>query len=361
MSTQHTVCITGAAGYVGAMLCEQFAKRDDIVRIVAIDKEEQPAALQKIEKITWITANTSDKDAWWGALETAQPDVVVHTAWHIREMYGRQHIEWKWNVDGSRAIFDFVFAHPTVKRLVYFSTAAVYGAYKENTIEHRFTEDEPMREEEYSYAREKIKVEEILKEVYAEALEKGGVTPIVSIVRPAAITGPRGRFMRIRFGLQSALSGKLKGNFFYRLVSLMVSYVPATPWWVRQFIHEDDVTDIVALLAFDGKISHQYEVFNIAPPGEPVLAPQMAESVGKKVLPVKPWMVRIAFFIFWHISRGKIPNGRGVWRFYSYPIVLDGSKLTSVYDYHYQHDSRNAFGKTAGRYEYAVPEAERRA
>lgn len=360
MSQQRTICITGAAGYVGAMLCEQFAKRDDVARIFALDKEEQPDALKGLEKIVWITANTSDREKWWSALEAGQPEIVVHTAWHIREMYGRQHIEWKWNVEGSRAIFDFVFSHPSVKRLVYFSTAAVYGAYKENTVDHRFKEDEPMREEEYSYAREKIKVEEILKESFSTA-QKKGVTPTVSIVRPAAITGPRGRFMRIRFGLQSALSGKLKGNLFYRLVSLMVSYVPATPWWVRQFIHEDDVADIVGLLAFDEKISHSYEVFNIAPPGEPVFAPQMAESVGKKVLPVKPWMVRIAFFIFWHLSRGKIPNGRGVWRFYSYPIVLDGSKLSEMYGYDYQYNSRDAFGKTSGRYEYAVPEAERRA
>lgn len=360
MTTQHTVLITGAAGYVGGMLVEQYAARDDVARVIALDKEKRPETLAERDKVLWMTANTADRDTWHDAVTALAPTIVVHAAWQIRELYGRQHVEWRWNVAGSRAIFEFAYALPSVERLVYFSTAAVYGAYAENTVEHRFREEEPMREEEYSYAREKIAAERALREVDAAARAAGGQCPVVSVVRPAAITGPRGRFARVRFGLQSALAGKLSGSIFYRIVSLLVSYVPATPWWVRQFIHEDDVADIITLLAFDERVTHDLEVFNIAPPGEPVYARQMASSVGKGVLPVQPWMVRLAFFVFWHLSRGKIPNGRGVWRFYSYPIVLDGDKLTRQYGYSYQYGPREAFMQTAGRYEHVVPEAERR-
>jgi len=359
MASPHTVFITGAAGYVGTMLTEQFAARADVARVIALDKEPRPETFVGNDKVVWITANTADRDSWYDAVAALAPDIVIHTAWQIRELYGKQHVEWRWNVDGSRAVFECAYGVPSVTRLVYFSTAAVYGAFPENTIEHRFQEDEPMREEEYSYAREKIAAEEALREIDAYARERGEHRPIVSVVRPAAITGPRGRFARIRFGLQSALAGKLSGSIFYKIISLMVSYVPATPWWVRQFIHEDDVADIVALLAFDERVSHELEVFNIAPPGEPVLAPQMAAAVGKGVLPVQPWMVRLAFFVFWHLSRGKIPNGRGVWRFYSYPIVLDGTKLADRYGYAYRCGPREAFMKTAGRYEHVVPEGER--
>jgi len=35
----------------------------------------------------------------------------------------------------------------------------------------------------------------------------------VVLVRPAAVSGPRGRYGRIRFGLQSNLQGKIKGGF----------------------------------------------------------------------------------------------------------------------------------------------------
>lgn len=347
---KHTLFITGGAGYVGAMLCDQFSKRDDMEKIVALDVEEKPEFLAQNEKVEWIRANTVDT-TWQDIARGANPDIVIHTAWHIREMYGKKKEQWRWNVLGSKNVFEFVFGTSSVKKIIHFSTAAIYGACAGNTIEYRFTEKDPMREEEYSYAREKKRAEELLR----KAWEEGAHNKNVFIIRPAAITGPRGRFMRIRFGLQSALMGQLKGSVAYRIVSLLVSFVPATPLWVRQFIHEDDVCDIVAHLAFEKEPQGGYDVLNITPPGAPVLAQEMARAVGKKVLMIWPWMVFLAHFFFWHVTQGKIPTGRGVWRFYSYPVVMDGTKITNQYGYVYAHSSGDAFRHTAGRYEQYIP------
>lgn len=352
---QHTLLIVGGAGYVGAMLCDQFSKRDDVVRIVALDKEPMPELLQHNDKVVWIQANMSD-NTWQEKVTAYNPDVVIHTAWQIREMYGNQKTQWKWNVDGSQAIFDFAFATPSVKKLIYFSTVSSYGAYKTNSLTHYFKEEEPFIEDEYLYGVEKKVVEENLHTMYEE---KKGNAPQIFIVRPAAITGPRGRFMQIRFGLQSALSGQLKKAFIYRLITLMVSFVPATKGWVRQFIHEDDVVDIVALFSFND-LDGEYEVFNISPEGEPVYPKDMAAAVGKKTLLVYPWMVRLAFFWFWHLSRGKVPTARGGWKFYSYPILVDGSRLTKRYGFKYSRNSYDAFYHTDGRYESYVPQDSRR-
>lgn len=351
----HTLFITGAAGYVGAMLCDQLSKRDDVKAIVALDKEEMPDLLRGNSKIVWITANTSD-GSWQERVRNAQPSAVIHTAWQIRMLYGKNETTWKWNVEGSKAVFDFAFTTPSVTRLVYFSTASIYGAYKTNTIEHRFTEDEPMREEQYLYGVEKRAVEEALNELVAE--RRHG--PQVAVVRPAAITGPRGRFSRVRFGLQSALSGQLTGDWVYRIVTALVSFVPATPWWVRQFVHEDDVTDIVTALVCNEWKGSQKEVYNLAPPGPAVLAHDMARAVGKKVLNVPVFLIRLAYFIFWHITRGKVPTSPGVWRFYSYPIVMDGTKVTRLLGHTYRHESLQAFVSTKGRYESVVPETLRK-
>ena len=359
---QNTIFIIGAAGYVGAMLCEQFSERDDVEKIIALDKEQMPELLEGNDKIVWITANTSDS-TWQEEVAKHNPNVVIHTAWQIREMYGDRKTQYLWNVIGSKNVFDFVFNTPSsVERLIYFSTASSYGAEKDNTLEHKFTEDEKFREVEYSYGNEKRIVEEFLEDTYKDAKrhkEGGEGVPQVFIVRPAAITGPRGRFMRIRFGLQSALSGQLKDSFVYRMVSFLVKTVPATEKWCRQFIHEDDVVDIITLLSFEN-LEGEYEVFNITPPGPFVGPHDMAKAVGKKVIILPPFIIRIAFFFFWHLTRGKIPTSRGGWRFYSYPIVMDGSKLTRMYDYQYKHQSLEAFSSTKGRYEQFVPEESRR-
>jgi len=353
MDKKHTILITGAAGYVGAMLVEQFAKRPDVERIIGIDKEPMPENFRNESKLAYFHLNTVDE--WEEQARVYHPTIVIHTAWQIRELYGDRATEWKWNVGGSDKVFDFAFAEKSVERLVYFSTVSSYGAFPSNTLEHRYTEDEPFRKSEYLYAEEKRIVEERLREKYEKSDKRVGV----SVLRPAAITGPRGRFMRIRFGLQSALSGQLKGSFVYGIVSAMVAFVPTTPKWLRQFIHEDDVVGIVERLAF-GEAFGAYEVFNICPPGAVVYGADMARAVGKRQLPIPPWMVRIAFFVFWHLTSGKIPTGRGAWKSYSYPIAVDGSKVTRVLGYTYRYAGPDAFQYTDGEYESYVPEAQRK-
>lgn len=349
---RHTVLITGAAGYVGAMLVDRLAKRDDVAQVLGIDKDRIPDLIRKEPKLKYFNTNTADD--WEKEVREHHPDIIIHAAWQIRELYGAQDMEWDWNVRGSEKVFEYAFAEPEVKRLIHFSTVASYGAFPDNTINHRFTEEEPFRQTDYRYAEEKRAAEERLKAKYDASAHK----PMVAVLRPAAITGPRGRYVRVRFGLQSALAGQLKGGI-YSLVSALVAFVPVTPAWARQFIHEDDIAGIVERLAFGDALPSGYEAFNLCPPGDVVRGADMAKAVGKRVLPVAPWMVRSAFCIFWHATRGKIPTGRGAWKSYSYPIVVDGAKLTRMTGYQYRYAGLDAFRYTDGVYESSVPEGAR--
>ena len=350
---QQTIFIVGGAGYVGEMLAEQMGKRADVEKIILLDKEAQSDYSKQLPKVTYVQHNMAD-DGWQAEVAKYEPTAIVHTAWQIRAMYGQGDEQWRWNVGGSDKVFDFAFSTPSVKKLVYFSTASSYSARKDNRFSHLFTEDEGFRDDDYIYAHEKKVSEEHLQAKYATQKDNSQSVPQISILRPAAITGPRGRFMRIRFGLQSALQGNLKGGFINRLITTLTSFVPATSGWVRQFIHEDDVTDIVLKLVFED-MDWDYNVFNITPVSEPVYAPDMAEAVGKKVLPIQPWMVRFAFWFFWHTTRGRIPTCPGSWRFYSYPLVMSGKKLAQIYTCTY--NSQEAFRYTDGRYEDWVPAA----
>jgi len=348
----HKLFITGGAGYVGQMLVEQFSKRPDVEKIITLDKEPKPDFYNTFankEKVEYIQANTNDNNLWEEKLKNFQPDIVVHTAWQIREIYGNRPLSWAWNIDGSNKIFDFVFNNSCVKRLVCFSTVASYGAFAENTLDYRFTEQDKFRITKYLYAEEKRIMEEELEKKYTQAMGENKNLPIISLVRPAAITGPRGRVDRIRFGLQSALSGSLKGGI-YSVISYLTKLVPVTPKWLRQYIHEDDVNDIVELLSFDERVNHKYEAFNICPPGPCVLGTDMATAVGKKPIMVSPLLIRFVFFWFWHLTRGKIPTAEGSWKGYSYPIAVDGSKLTKMYNYTYKYEPLKAFVENVGRY-----------
>jgi nucleoside-diphosphate-sugar epimerase len=355
MEKGKTIFITGGAGYVGEMLCHQFSLRDDVQKIIALDKEPQSDFSKSLRKVVYVQANMAD-DGWQEKVGVHAPTTVVHTAWQIRAMYGQSEEQWRWNVVGSGKVFDFAFTTPSVGKLIYFSTASSYGARKDNTLEHYFTEAEGFRDDDYIYAHEKKVTEETLHEKYTALTKEGKKVPQVVVVRPAAITGPRGRYMRMRFGLQSALQGNLKGSPIYKLVTLLTSFVPATQGWVRQFIHEDDVNDIVVKFTTED-LPTEYEVYNITPMGEPVFASDMARAVGKKILPIKPWMARLAFWFFWHLTRGKVPTCPHSWRFYSYPVLMSGKKLSGVYSCAYS--SKDAFQYTAGRYESYVPEVYR--
>ncbi len=330
------------------MLIEQFSARADVAAIFTIDKELPSELYKNNPKVTFIQTNMSDPENWVAQAKAFAPDLVIHTAWQIREMYGQKPTQWKWNVTGSDVVFDFAFSTPSVKKLIHFSTVSSYGAFADNSVDHFFKENEGFRKSDYLYAEEKRVVEHHLEEKYAAA-KKAGKTPQVFIVRPAAITGPRGRYMRIRFGLQAALSGQLKENALHRLISAMVSFVPVTKKWLRQFIHEDDVVDIVQLLSFTD-LKGEYEVFNICPPGAPVRGKDMAKAVNKRAVRISPYLIRPVFFVMWNLSRGKVPTSKGGWKSYSYPIAVDGSKLTAQYGYIYKFGSKDAFVKKEGRY-----------
>lgn len=341
-----TIFITGSSGYVGEMLVDQFSKREDVKQIIGVDIVKPSDLTNKNPKLVYIQSNLGDFD-WQDEVKKYQPEIIVHTAWQIREMRDKK-MQYKLNIQGSDNVFDFVFSNTFVKKLIHFSTVASYGAFSDNKIDKLFIEEDSFRKTDYFYAEEKRIAEEHLNE---KRLQNNSNSPQIYIIRPAAITGPRGRYMRIRFGLQSALSGQLKGSksFWYSLISALVSFTPVTKNWCRQFVHEDDINDIVELLSFNDMPS-DFEIFNATPPGPVVLGEDMAKAVNKKSIRVHPRIIQFAFFVMRNISFGKIPTSKGGWKSYSYPIAVDGSKISKKYGYQYKMNSLDAFTKIEGRY-----------
>lgn len=274
----HRVFITGAAGYLGGILCDLFSQRDDVECIVALDKQPMPRRLDGNAKIRWITANTADV-SWRGIVEGESPDIVIHAAWQIREIYGRHALQREWNVTGSANVFDFAFATASVKRLLHLSTVAAYGAQADNAIDRRFTEQDALRSSDMRYAEEKRLVEERLARQFDEARENNREIT-VAVLRPVAVTGPRGRIQPGYFRLQTALSGQAKGHASHRIASTLLSVLPVTPNWSRQFIHEDDFAGARAGHGAGIRQTHHRRASATDPPG--VLA-GMARHAGPDI------------------------------------------------------------------------------
>lgn len=350
------VMITGASGYIGAMLVSVFANREDIDIVFAIDKDEEVEMIKNHknkDKIVFFKGNLANSN-WQIMAETLRPEIIIHTAWQIREIYGQRNISWIYNIIGSDKVFDFVFSNNFVKRLIHFSTVASYGAFYDNKLDYRYKETDILRKTEYLYAEEKRICEEHLSEKYnnSKTINENDNKPMVMVLRPASVTGPRLRYDINKFSLQSALSGSLKKQkgLLSKIIVAMTSFMPATSDWMRQYIHEDDVVDIVLLLSLDDKIKDQYEIYNICPPGRVVRPQDMAEALNKKFININPKIIRLVFGLFWHATRGRVPTAPGVWSGYSYPIGVDGSKITKKYNYNYTYESIEALKEEKGRF-----------
>lgn len=332
--TPEKIFITGAAGYVGAMLADQFSKSPDILEIICIDKDPIPDFLKDNKKIFWITDNLIN-NGWKRLVSQKRPEVVIHCAWQIRELYNQRDLQRKLNVFSSQNLFDFCFNEPSIKRIIHFSTISSYGAFESNSLDKRFNETDRLLENEYLYGMEKREVERMLERMYL----KSNRDTEVFVLRPTSITGPRGRYMVGKKGL------------LYFLQNVLPFFPIASDSWCRQYIHEDDVTDITAIFTFMPFPKEvRYRVYNIAP-NDYVLASDMADIFGKKIVKITPNFVKIFFAIAWHVSFGKIPTSRGGWKFFSYPVPVDGSKITKEFGYNYTYTSREALSCLSGRYE----------
>lgn len=326
------VLITGAAGYVGSVLIERLEASDDVSAIVGIDLKPRPARLASSAKVSWIQADVSTDD-WQAEARDQRADAVVHLAFQIRQLYGRQEAtQRRWNIEGARKLFAFVFGEPSIRRLVHFSTVTAYGAHPQNSLAEPFRESARLTEHDYLYGSHKRAIEQLLEDAYAASERRTHTV----VLRCASISGPYGRFALGRFGIVSTLTG-------------LFPFLPCgRADFGRQYLHEDDVADLVPLL-LAAPLKEGYEVLN-ASPDDYLASGDLAALLNKRAITIPPALLRALFALCWHVSRGRIPTPRGAWKFLSYPVAVDGSHLTRTYGYRYRFTSADALMARAGRH-----------
>lgn len=333
------ILITGAAGYVGSVLIDRLQAIPEISGIVGVDLRPRPDRLANATNVAWIQADVST-DEWQIAARDHGVDALVHLAFQIRQLYGRQEaLQRRWNIEGARKAFAFGLGEPSVRRMIHFSTVTAYGAHESNALAARFCEKAPLSERDYLYGSHKREIEGLLEQEYAASDQH---TQVV-VLRCASISGPYGRFGLGRFGIVSTLTGALP-------------FLPCgRADFGRQYLHEDDVGDIVSKLLTAPRTSG-YEVYN-ASPDDYLAAGDLATLLGKRTLVVPPALLRALFALCWRLSRGRVPTPKGAWKFLTYPVAVDGSSLTRAYGHRYQFTSADALLARGGRHLGAVDSA----
>jgi UDP-glucose 4-epimerase len=317
------VLVTGTAGYVGSLLAERLLADPDVTHVVATDRRvRRGAPLPDGPKLTQIQGRLEDPEfvADW---ERYLPlDAVVHAAFGVRAGYGREaEVVERANIEGCRNVFDFCFRH-AVPRLIYFSSASVYGAKNGNTLDHFFSESEPLREKTYPYGAQKRFTEELLESMH----RSNGQSTRVIIIRPCSITGPR------------FLAEPTKKITLVAFLTKLLPFIPeVSTEWSRQYIHEEDLCAATKLLLTTTEVE-PFDSFNLAP-HDYLTAKDIADALGKRTIRLPASVVSAAMWMLWHGTRGRVPTPSGSIEFYRHPINLDGRKITRL-GFEYRYGSR---------------------
>ena len=168
-----TVIVTGAAGFIGAAVCDRLLSRGD--RVVGVDtfnayydpalKRARVARLQDRPGFRMVEADVADAEAM--AALVADPDVtgVVHLAaqagvrYSIDNPFAYQHS----NLAGHLSVLEACRHAPSVRHLVYASSSSVYGNREGSGA---FSEDDPTDHPVSLYAATK-RSGELISQSYA--------------------------------------------------------------------------------------------------------------------------------------------------------------------------------------------------
>jgi nucleoside-diphosphate-sugar epimerase len=288
---RKTVAVTGASGYIATKLIRSLLDTEEIERVLGFDVT--PPA------ITHDRFVFDQIDVRSPALESRLQgvDVLVHLAFimdPIRDEAEMRDV----NVNGSQNAFRSA-AKAGVRKIVYTSSATVYGAHPDNPIP--LTEDSPLRANlDFSYPAHKLEIEYVVREFRDEF-----PSTLVTVFRPAIVFGPN---------VDNAWSHLLEAPLFFSVQG----YRPPL-----QFVHEDDVAAVLTLAAtqdIDG-------VFNLAAEGF-LEADEMLDIVGRRRFEIPEPVAFSLLDCMWSLGLAEAPSG--MLHYVMHPWVVSTEKLTEA-------------------------------
>ncbi|MEU7024939.1 NAD-dependent epimerase/dehydratase family protein [Streptomyces sp. NPDC046203] len=253
------VLVTGAARHLGARFVRRIQRDPDVERVIAVDAVPSPHALGAAE---FVRADIR-QPAVAKILARYDVDTVVHmdVTGTALGTGGRTSVK-ETNVIGTMQLLGACQKSPRIRRLVVKSTTSVYGAAPRDPAV--FTETTPAKSlPSGGFAKDAVEVEG-----YVRGFARRRPDVAVCVLRFANILGPR-------------VDSPLTEYLALPVLPTVLGYDPRL-----QFVHEDDVLDVLEIAAREPRrATLNSGTFNIAGDGVLLLS-QCARRLGRPTAPV---------------------------------------------------------------------------
>jgi nucleoside-diphosphate-sugar epimerase len=322
------VAVTGPTGEIGKPLMAELERRAEISSVVGMARREFDPAEEGWEKVSYRRGDILDRGSLAALFDGA--DVAVHLAFAI---FGGREETHKVNLEGTRNVFEAAIT-AGVKRLVYASSVAAYGFYKQNP--QPLTEDVPTRgSESFYYSSQKAELEDLLDDL----LVGSGVEAYV--FRPCIVAGPRAT-MLVRQLVENVRLGDplplLRRGVERLPLARPVVPDPGVP---IQLVHHDDVARaMAAAICGDGPPG----AYNLAGEGVVGVA-DIAHSIGWRSVPVPRPAVTLGT-----AAAKRLPFGPSLLEWATAldtPVLMDATKARDGLGWSPQHDALETLRETA--------------
>ncbi|MFY9399483.1 MAG: SDR family oxidoreductase [Desulfomonilia bacterium] len=259
-----TIFITGVSGYFGRKLVSTFEGRDEVERIIGVDVRPPGISSRKLEFI-----RCDVRGELGGILSGRGIDCAIHAAYILDPIHDIALME-DININGTKNVLNSC-ARAGVKHILDCSSTTAYGFHPDNP--EMLTEESALRgNEDFTYAKNKREIEGFLEDFQAHNPDIR-----LTVIRPCFVVGP---------GFDNSLARHLRKRF-----------VPiGTHTSPMQFIHEDDLAEIIWLLIEKGKEG----VFNLVADGTMTFE-EMIHSLGNRPVRVPNRLLSWGNALFWFL------------------------------------------------------------
>lgn len=305
-----SILITGSSGYFGRLVAGDLISAGR--RVAGIDIKEN-AGMTEGEQVHFYSCSVTDRESLSRIFQEVNPTVVIHFACSFNKVRSRVK-EYEIDVVGSRNVMELCNENLSVRKLIYSSSAAIYGASRGNGI--WLSETAVVNPGKYRYGINKKLIEHDLF-----TFVKRDDLHVISL-RICTVVGPE--YCKSR----SVVS-----------ILLCLPFLPCSFRHKRvQFLHEADFVKLMRYVTDDPQING---VYNLAADSYSVVGEILP---GKRYVDFPVQALKPILWVLWNL---RILNLQPCSLGYSiYPVLNDPSRIRSRYNYSYSYSSSEALADT---------------